>query len=192
MASLWAHFTLGSGWNCLSCFGPFISKLNFSLLFSYELQRPLIPQKSSWLFSQHLLLDHMLWPVPSFISAPVNMTAVYFFAVCPRTSRSSKFDIITLFQLLHVFLCSKIASRRLWGDEILSFGLTYKYKWLEVLSWIYKTNNGRLVFLMLTSGGPLALNRGLELWQYAWWHDSAWMAWIWNVAEATKPDTNIR
>lgn len=47
MASLWAHFTLGSGWNCLSCFGPLISKSIFFstlpttppiLLFFLELQ----------------------------------------------------------------------------------------------------------------------------------------------------------
>lgn len=29
------------------------------------------------------------------------------------------------------------------------------------------------------------LNQGLELWQYAWRHECAWMAWIWNVAEAS-------
>lgn len=44
MASLWAHFTLGSGWNCLSCFAPpLISKRNFSLLFFPRITGPLIP-----------------------------------------------------------------------------------------------------------------------------------------------------
>lgn len=108
------------------------------------------------------------------------MTDIYF---CPHRSSSSstKFYIITFFQLLHVFLCSKTSSKKVLGqwDTFICFDMQVQVIGSSVLDLQDKQWHIGVADIDLRR----TLNQGLELWQYAWCHDCAWMAWIWNVAE---------
>lgn len=183
MASLWAHFTLGSSWNCLSCFGPLSQSKNFPFYFSKNYKAFDPSEVLVAVFIASSVGSHSLARALFHLS-PVDMTDIYF---CLHRSSSSqtKFYIITFCQLLHVFLCSKTSSKKVLGqwDTFICFDIQVEVIGSSVLDLQDKQWHIGVTDIDLRR----TLNQRLEFWQYAWCHECAWMAWIWNVTEASWP-----
>ena len=113
--------------------------------------------------------------MPFFHLSPVDMTGIYF---CPhkRSSSLTKFYIITFFQPLHVFLCSKTFLKKVLGrwDTFIWPDMQAQVIGSSVLDLQDKQWHIGVTYADLRR----ALNWGLKLWQYAWCHKCAWMAWI--------------
>lgn len=184
MASLWAHFTLGSGWNCLSCFGP-LSQSKISPFYFSKNYRAFDPSQSPC-GCFHTIFCRIAFsgPCPPFISA-LSIWLTFISVLTEVAVLQLNFYIITFFQLLHVFLCSKTSLKKV-------LGRWHTFIWLDMQVQVIGSSVLDSQDKQWHIGGNIdprrTLNWGLELWQYAWCHECAWTAWIWNVAEASWPD----